>query len=176
MSKFKIGDTAYYANFNPLQEKWTTICPECLGTLKLRVILATEEELSIDCECCDHGGYYGSQGKMQTYEPTPNARQIKITGLEDRGEGNERYYFGGSYLSDSEQLFVTEAEAITCANELAAQYSAKQEESLHRKKKQKKKWSWHVTYHRREMKRSLADAERHAAKLGIALEKAKATK
>ena len=44
------------------------------------------------------------------------------------------------------------------------------------KEKPARSWAWHVTYHRREIKRAERDLEYHTRALGIAKEKAKVKK
>jgi len=168
MSKFNIGDTAYYAHAGQTQI-WI-VCPECLGSGRLRVILGDDSEVSIGCVCCERG-YEGSLGKIQTYQYRGVVEPVMIRGVETELHGEElreEYKFSGCYSSKAENLFATKEGAAIRAEELIKEYEAEETKRLRHKEKQTKSWAWNVSYHRRQIKDARRQIEYHTAKLSVA--------
>lgn len=168
MSKFNIGDVVYFAHAG--QERVWVVCPECLGSGRLRVILADETIASIECVCCARGAE-GSPGKIQTWEFIERERATVITGMEiESCDGSVRVLYKGEgvYHAGEGDLFLTEAEAHQRATELAVTHAAEEKKRLSFKEKQTKTWAWNVAYHRRAIKEAERQIAYHAAKLNAA--------
>jgi len=172
--KFCMGDTVWAASFQARQE--SVVCPDCGGTLKLKVTLFDGTEYIIDCQTCAHG-YDPPRGYIFIWKAKATACQVTLGGLEIRQGSPVEYResLGSSCgrIYQEEDLFLTEEEALIRAEEKRLAYEADEEKRFQAKLKPTRKWAWHVTYHRRELKRAEADAEHHARKLGIAKKKAK---
>ena len=63
---FKIGDKVFQANYGR-HERWI-VCPDCLGTKHVKVILGDGTEVQIECGGCDPGGYEPSLGRIWQYD------------------------------------------------------------------------------------------------------------
>lgn len=165
MTKFQIGDVVYQANAGP-KSTWV-ICPECLGSGRLRVILGDDSEVSIACVCCENG-YHGSLGKLSTYQFLAEVDTITITGVDAQtrnGQLQVRYSFGSRSIEDSD-VFATLPEAAARAEQLVKEHEAKETKRLSYKEKKHKSWAWNVSYWRgqiRDAKQTIAGAEARLA-------------
>lgn len=171
---FKIGDRVFLASTERC-EKWVT-CPDCFGKGALRVILGDDSQVSIVCECCSRGMddmcRAQSIGRLKTWEYECAVQPIVIDGREIK-EGPEgekvTYYFNSGahqrYIAYGENVFATEAEALDRSTAIAAERDAEEKKRLSFKEKPHKKWSWHVHYHRREIKDAQKKIAYHESKL-----------
>lgn len=174
--QFNIGDTAYVARHSPHTEVWVQ-CPECLGTRTMRVILATGEEHTIDCACCERG-YEGSPGKILTWQAQASVGAVTITGVESRMDGDTlevAYRYGPNFISDGCNVFATRDEAMVRAEELTAKHNEEQAKRVRCKEKDTRKWAWNISYHRKEIREAHRKIEYHTAKLNAAPKQTKGT-
>lgn len=172
--QFNIGDTAYVAQHSPHTDVWVQ-CPECLGTRTMRVILATGDEHTIDCACCERG-YEGSPGKILTWQAQANVEAVVIAGVESHMDGETlkvRYHYSPNYIVDACNVFATHDEAMVRAEELSAAHNAEQAKRVRCKEKDTRKWAWNVSYHRKEIREAHRKIEYHTAKLNAAKEHVK---
>jgi hypothetical protein len=165
--KFNIGDVVYQAQAG--QEQIWVMCPECLGSGRLRVILGDDSEVSIACVCCERG-YEGSPGKRHSYAFMARATAHKVTGVEaqQREDGLRVRYSFGYYSSESENVFATREEALTRALQLVTEHEAEEKKRLGFKEKQYKTWSWNVSYWRGEIRRAKETIQRCEDRLAVA--------
>jgi len=164
MSKFNIGDTVWQAHAG--QSQIWIICPECLGSGRLLVILGDGTEVSIACVCCERG-YEGSPGKLSTYDFVAEAYQVTITGVESHmteGKLKTRYSVG-CYSGEEENIFATKEEALSRASFLKSLQHIEEDKRMKYKEKQAKTWAWNVAYHRRALREAQRQIEYHTAKL-----------
>ena len=169
--KFAIGNRVYKSCFETMKQVWIE-CPDCCGSGRLKVVLGTGEEVQIACECCARG-YEGSPGKILIYKASAKAELVTITGLDIRdGEAN-KYYHSPHFVSGDDNLFFSEADAMAQANEKAEAHRINQERQIERKVRADKKWAWHVTYHRRQIKEMEKRIEYHRGALAVADKKVK---
>ncbi len=164
--KFNIGDTVFHATFYPTTTKWVE-CPVCMGEGRVQVIYGGGKQASIACDYCSLG-YTPPTGKVKIYAALAHAEPLVITGVELEAGGKERY----NYI-DSSELFKTKEEAFKRAEEKAEEYKKKEVARLKEKEKPNKSWSWHVGYHKREIKRLQKNIDQHQARLEAANLKAK---
>jgi hypothetical protein len=168
MTKFNIGDTVYRACAGHKQI-WV-VCPECLGSGRLRVILGDNSEVSIACVCCERG-YEGSPGRMQTYAFRSEVQESEIVGIESEmrdGTLQTKYKVNGCYVVDEKDLFTFREDAQGRAAELVLEHEAEEAKRLKYKEKQTKIWAWNVSYWRREIKRAEEQIARCEARLAVA--------
>ena len=167
--KYKIGDTAWYAQ-RKYQEKWI-ICPHCFGSRALTVILGDDSTVSIDCDCCRYG-FEGSKGYIKHGEHLEDVREVIIERIE-LNQNELTYGHSQSYSCKESELFDTKEEAINRANELAEEYKQEELRRVQNKDKLDRNWAWHVKYHREAIKRAEKELDYHTKKLNVAKYKAK---
>jgi len=173
--KFKIGDKCWYARAG--QEEIKTTCPDCDGTRRIRMILANDEQISIDCGGCGLG-YMGATGTITEYKFKAFVINAAIDGIEETRE-NTKYrvssFTGGYYSFDEKDVFLTEEEAVERCKLLVKEAEDAEKERLLRKEKDTKSWAWNASYHRRCIKDAEKNLSYHKSKLSVASAKAKET-
>ncbi len=169
--KFKLGDTVFMASFDRTEK--TIICPDCLGSARVKVTLGTEEEILIECGGCDPGGYRGSTGRIRQYDFAARIVKRTITGInlqdddvEYRLNGEDGHCYIGSQNGDY-RAFATEEEARVGGEELRAKHEAEENKRLLAKTKDHRTWSWNATYHRQQIKRLEQELQYHHSKAEI---------
>jgi hypothetical protein len=170
--KFEIGQTVFRASWEPTETHVT--CPECAGEGRMRVILPDEAIVSIECEGCKRG-FEGPKGYLVAYDRAARVLIEVITGMEIR-DGKTEWATTGTYRASEDDLFISEEEARTRAIDLAAEVARQERERINQKEKSTRSWSWHVHYHRREIREAERRIEYHRAKLAVANLKAKTDK
>lgn len=174
--RFDVGDTVYYAEAESVHKH--IICPDCAGKKYLTVILGDGEQVTIDCVTCKRG-YEPSMGVISTWEYKGMVKQSIVAGLEVRGNKIEYLVdvsgdINGCYsCRRKEDVFATYEEAEKRVDVLVKQHQAEEQKRLMSKDKPRHSWAWNATYHRREMKRSLKDAEYHKMKIEVAKQHSK---
>lgn len=158
---FALGVTVWHAAYGC--ESWWVDCPECLGTRKLRVSIATGEEYELECRACQDG-YEPARGKVKKYEHrftptlfTPNRFRI---------EGEEIWYSESSPDANSysntpaHDLFVDKgACAARCDEENKRLDKEKADQELRNLMHKRKDYAWSVHYWRSELNRKRRDVE-----------------
>lgn len=171
--KYEIGSNVWWSTFQ--SEPDTIVCPDCGGTAQITCILWDGTELSIECEGCKRG-YGRANGRINIHNRRANARLVVIEGMEI-SRGDVTYYVDGSYRVEESRLFDTESAALEAATaeaiEYAIEYDRVERDRINHKEKPTKSWSWHVHYHRREIKRMQESIEYHTSCLNVAKVKAK---
>ena len=167
--KYEIGQQVWWASFESIEAFIT--CPDCGGGGHIRCILFDETELFVECEGC-RSGYNPPTGQIQLYERTPHAVLVAITGFEVSADKIE-YRTNNSYIVPADDLFDTEAEAFTRAEDKARDADVAERERVNRKEKPTHTWAWHVTYHRRCIREAEKAIVYHTSKLNVARAKAK---
>lgn len=173
MTKFKIGDMVWFARAdkNGVQIE----CPDCAGTRRIRLILANDEQVSIDCGGCMLG-YKGCSGTVTEYKFKADVRQGIIGGVE---ETREKITYridqaeGCYYSFDSNDLFENREDAIKRCQELIDKEIESEKERLLRKEKDTRSWAWNASYHRKRIKEAEKEIVYHTGKLNVAKFKAK---
>lgn len=169
----EIGDKVFVAVFHPLDKEWVD-CPDCLGTLYLRLVYPSGEEVTVGCETC-RSGYY-VQGKVmrlvsrarviiRTVEKIVSVKTAKYTEIvyhtSDRGHFQDCNVFGNKEL------------AMQRAIAKETDWNKSQTEKIRRKETPDRIWAWNASYHKNQIKRLEEDITLHRAKLDVADEKAK---
>lgn len=165
-----IGDKVWWA-----KRKWTekyTICPDCLGTLALTVIMGDGSSVSIDCAGCARG-YEPPTGYVKHHEEVPCVELTTIQGMEVHIGKEIEYSVNGSCCVKESELFSTIEEAQKKAEELSIIFNREKLSELNRKEKPTRTWAWNACYHRKELKRAQQQLEYHSAKLSVAKSKSK---
>lgn len=154
--KFQLGDTIFMARFDRTEK--TIMCPDCLGSARVKVTLGTGEEIKIECGGCDPGGYECSTGRIRQYDYAVSVVKRVITGInlqendvEYRMDGIGHCFIGSQ--NGDYRVYGTEAEAIAGGEEMRIKHEAEENQRLLAKTKNHKTWAWNAAYHRREIKR-----------------------
>jgi hypothetical protein len=178
--RYNIGDVIYIGKWEAYEIHES--CPDCGGTLKIKVILFDGTEYLIDCEGCKRG-WQGPTGYVRRNGFRATVTEAIIQGIElgcwsdNKGQwtyqvGLEDGYTCRSHILES-QIFVTEQDALNFAIAKGKQLEIEDAARVFLKDKPDKTWAWNVTYHRREIKRAQRDLEYHTRKLEAAKNKVK---
>lgn len=167
--RFEIGQDVWRATFDSRDA--AIICPDCAGEGRIRVILADDTKLSIGCELCRYG-YDNPTGRVRIYERTARAEPTHVTGVEINGQ-ETRWRVWESYIVDDGDLFLTQAEALTRAEEIAVVAAQEELARIGRREKPTHTWAWNASYHRKQIREAQRQIEYHTAKLNVAKIKAK---
>jgi len=177
MKIYNIGDKVWYAGRKSTTE--SVVCPECFGKKYLTVILGDDSQVTIDCAGCEPGGCQPPRGYMTYYKQDIKVSQVTICKIEIDPTGVE-YGYGeyncGCHITKDTDIFDTEEEAEVRAKELAEQWNQEQLARIHQKEKNNRTWSWHVHYHRRQIRDAEETIERSKKKLDAATQHAKVSK
>jgi hypothetical protein len=164
---FNVGDKVWCVSSGT--KTVPKLCPDCLGQKALTVILGDGTQVSIDCDCCEHG-WQGSSGYIDSYEWTADILPAKVTGMEIDGSSVRYKVDDRWYVQD---VFATQEQATLYAATLRAEYEKEEAERITAKVKRNKNWAWCVTYHRRGIAAAKKNLAYHEAKLAVAKAKAK---
>lgn len=167
--KYQIGQEVWFATWAPT--KTYVECPDCAGTGRIRVLMADDTMVSIECAGCSRG-YEPPTGYIQVYNRQPRAKHTTVIGVEIR-DGKTEWRTTETYCADDGDLFDNEADALERAQEKAAQHDREERERIAQKEKPTRTWAWNAHYHRREIKEAQRRIEYHTAKLAAANLKAK---
>ena len=128
-------------------------CPVCFGNRSVMLILGNGEHVPVECDMCDIG-FEGPRAFVTGYSPQSGIRECTVTTLEER-------YPGKWYVNHqgADQVFATRDEAEGLRQELHAKAVAAAENRYTDNTYQRKKLTWKVGYHRRE----IADATQRLA-------------
>ena len=163
---FKIGQVVYVAVFE--REEYRIPCPDCGGTKKIRVLLADDTMLSIDCGGCDPGGYEPPRGWIPQWRKVVRAIPRTVTSVIVSADAPVEYRLdasgGHAYCGTDLTVFATEPEALAYGETIRAESEAEENRRALAKTRNEKSWAWNYSYHRREAMRARAEAERHEAK------------
>ena len=171
----EIGSFIYRPS-NKSREKWV-ICPDCLGTLYLTVIMGDGTAHTIPCAECS-AGYEPPRGEVREYDVSPHVERLRVDGMSvDRSGVTYKCDMSGDPAGSHGYTTVKEADcyddeesALAAAVEQAAEW-AKRERTT--KRDHNRTWAWHCVYHRAEIKRAQATIERSQGLLDYAKTKAK---
>jgi hypothetical protein len=167
--KYKIGDKVWYARRK--SEQKTIECPDCFGQRFLTVIKGDLSQVTIDCAGCA-SGYEPPKGYITYHESVVGVSEVTIDRKEETSKG-VTYGFNGCYNAEETEMFDTKEGAEARALELSVKYNQEKLDEINRKAKHDRTWSWHVTYHRREIKRLREQLVYHSSKLDVAKARAK---
>jgi len=173
---FKIGDTVYMAKYDRIEKHIE--CPDCFGQRYLTVTLGNSEQVQIPCQGCNHGGWEGvPMGYITTYEYGIEVKKHTVTGMEIRQgmpiEYKLDWHNGVCWIGKEREVFATKEEAIAYGESQKAKHEAEAKKQALTKTHDHRSWAWHVTYHRRELKNHLKQAEYHQSMLDVAKAKEK---
>ena len=165
---FNLEDRVWHASRTGVEER--VVCPECFGKKYLTVILGDDSQVTIDCAGCA-SGYDPPKGYVTYRKQDVDVSQVTI----DRVEINPDYVeYGfdragcGIRIAKDTEIFATKEEAEIRAKELSEEWNKEQHDKIHRKEKNNRTWSWHVHYHRRQIRDAEQTIEYAKAKLDAA--------
>ena len=179
---YEIGQDVFFASFSSHASEYVT-CPDCGGTARLRVTFYDETTVSIPCQNCSRG-YEEPTGRISVYCRKGEAKKARISGVEISGgkveyraeyhtfDDDGRMYTGCNHI-DEDKVFLTESDAQSRADLMAAEYDAEERERIFKKEKDRRSWAWNASYHRKEIKEAERRIEYHKKKLAHAAIKAK---
>jgi hypothetical protein len=163
--KFNIGDTAYYVFAGNFEKK--VPCYVCNGKRFITVIDGYGEEFHPECEYCNDGLGTRPTGLSTEHEFQAIVDRIEIDSVSRNYEGEFEY-------NHRKEVYATKEEAEEEGKRLvgeAARADSHKRNNL--KDYSHKKWSWHVGYHKRNIKKAEKDLEYHTTKLSVAKMKSK---
>lgn len=167
--RFEIGDVVYVARLETEEEQLP--CPDCGGTLRVRVLLYNGVEHSIACEACKHG-YEGPRGYIVRYAPTPKASSTTITGV-DTSAGSIQWRTELVGYREDDDVFDNIGDAFARALDLAEKFEQEQKARITHRSNAERSWAWHVSYHRREIREAKKRLAHHEAALSYAVNQKK---
>lgn len=166
----EIGQTVYTARAWSYGDHFVP-CPVCYGKLFVILELGNGERVPVECEACGIG-YDGPRGVVN--EPCAGSAvgSFVVSGLLQRGD-DEWYLFDRDQCSSGNrwgsEVFATEALAEA---QRAVLYAAAKEEAAHAAMRRweylRKKPTWLVHYHRKNIKRAERELAWHTQKLSDA--------
>jgi len=163
---FDIGDKVWVARWQ--KNKQWEVCPHCLGSKYLTVIMGDKSQVTIDCTCCVEGAGRSS-GKIATWDYSPDADEITLDGYEvslSEGKKETTYRFG---CSGYDNVFATKEEAIVYALAKIEQQKAEDKLKLeYNKEKAEKSWAWNSAYHLEQITGFERQIKYHKSKLAVA--------
>ena len=172
--KFNLGDTVYMASYEAVYRN--IVCPDCLGSKRVKVVLGDGTEVSIECGGCDPGGYEPSTGYVRqvNYEIVVHKRTVTGVTLSSIGVEYQLDKFDCSYYTGTDATcFATEQEANQKAESDKTASEAEENKRLMAKTKDHKSWAWNATYHRKCAKNAKRELEYHEDKARICAKNAK---
>ena len=162
--EFNIGDKVWVVVEDGFAREDIT-CRDCFGKGALTVILGDDSRVSVLCEACKGRG----QESVHVYRVRFYEREIE--GVR-RSWGELCYETGGS-TTERRMIFTSQTAAYEYAKGLEAAHDKKIAETPERKVKDDKRWSWHVSYYREQIRRAERDIAYATAALAVAQKKAK---
>lgn len=170
-NKYNMGDLVFWATAGTTS-KYVT-CPDCFGKQFLTVIMGDGTQHTIDCECCREG-LVMSRGQVTTWEFAAEVHSGTVSGIEaDPFDRVQWRYQIDNHRVDETDIRTTREAAEIRANELVTEHTAHEAVAFQQKYKEHKNWQWHVSYHRKELKRAEDQIKYHTAKLSVAQAKTK---
>lgn len=165
--KFKVGDKVWAATCGI--KDISVPCPVCYGKLKISVILGNGDTHSIDCDFCGGRSYEGAKGYCIQNEWFAAPEQFLITGMDidDKITYKSRISNCSWRNFEEEDVFATKEEAEIRCQELVKQKNESEQKHFESKEKADKTYSWHVGYHKREVKRLQEQLAYHLAKIPL---------
>lgn len=161
---FSVGEPVWWAHCG--QREVVHPCPVCFGKLRVTVILGNDEAISTPCDYCGKG-YDGPQGIEREYEWVASPELVTVCGVSTEQDGSKTVarYKSAGYILDQEDVFSTREEAVARCVERAAEHKADEDKRrTHMKEHSHKSFSWHVGYHRRQIKEAKRQLEWHEAR------------
>jgi len=163
-----IGDTVWVARIK--LKDYRIICPDCLGTKAVTLILENGERHILECKICCPGGYDGPRGYIIKTQYTPDVQLQEIVGIEITSEKTIYRFHDWS----TDKVFESRDEAIVEANRLREELETDaMQRFIFEKENAKRTWAWNYSYYKqqiRDAKQTLAYAE---ARLNVCKQKAK---
>lgn len=161
-----IGDTVFVAWANAYCQRHEP-CPICAGSGFCTLILGSGEQTPVECEFCRRG-WDGPSGTITVYEARSGVLEEVVTGIEldERGwiiKTGHRHFneWDAVVFADRTHAESRAAELMVKAQEQAkANYESQFAGN-------KKKHTWSVGYHRREIAELERKIEWHRAKLSV---------
>lgn len=165
---FNIGDLAYLVHAGHYEKKIP--CFACNGQKFITIIDGFGKEIKPECTHCNEGLGTPPSGFNTAWEYQAIVSAIFIDSILKNSDGDFEY-------NHTTRVFKTREEAEEAGKELIKELEKQQEKNFKwRKHDANKSWSWHVGYHRSNIKKAEKDIEHHSAKLGLAKSKVKEEK
>ncbi len=156
---FTIGATMYLPGCG--SEQVRVVCPVCFGKLGITVVLGDGEEVGVICDACGLG-FNGPRGYIEEWVQQPKVTPFVIAGIEAyRGGDKPEWTLRSTDETTAyfHELHATEAEALVVATARAKDAHERNMQSRQHKKRDVKRATWTVRYHREQ----IADLERQLA-------------
>lgn len=172
---FEIGQTVYRSDFDRRERR--IVCPDCLGSKRVKVVLADETEISIECGGCDPGGCEPSRGYLLQWDYAVQTRKHTVSTVTTKAEGPTEYRLdlsnGRAYIGDDTNTFGTEEEALAYGETLRAKAEDEANTRALAKTRDEKSWKWNYAYHKRAAEQARRDLAWHEAKAIVCKAKVK---
>lgn len=168
--KYEFGQEIWYVDTSS-KERYIT-CVDCFGKRYLTVILGDDTVLTVPCETCKERGWSDySSGILVVYDCIATPAQGTINRIEFRRDSTIEYGVEGRYSLDEAEIFLNREDAEILAKQVEQEKTAESENKYKNKEKDTRSWSWHVTYHRKQIEDAKRTIEYATKKLNYALEK-----
>lgn len=177
MEVFAIGDRVWLASAGRTERR--VMCPDCLGTGKLTVIMGDGAHVGIECENCKQG-CLGCRGTIAEWDWRASVEEFAIDEVRLSKDAVEYYleipFSSSRRVGHDTDTFRTKAEAEKRSEELRAEHEKEEADKMQRKHKPHWTWAHNASYHRKQVKQLTKDLEYHKAKLEVAKGKTKEAK
>ena len=168
VSERKIGDVVWIARLK--HKKFQIVCPDCLGTKAVTLMLENGDRESLECKTCYPGGYEPPRGYITKTQYQPTAETQTIVAMEVSAKKTTYRFYNWS----CDQVFDNEADAVK-----AAEYIRTENENndyqrfVWKKEDSRQTWAWNCSYYRRQIQDAKKQIARAEAQLNVAKVKAK---
>lgn len=168
--KYEFGQEIWYVDTS--HEPRYIPCVDCFGKRYLTVILGDDTKLTVPCETCKQRGWDDySSGILEVFDYAAVPIQATVNRIEFKRDGTIEYGVENRYSLDESEIFLNREDAEIRAKQVEQEKTAESENKYKNKEKDTRSWSWHVTYHRRQIEDAKRTVEYATKKLNYALEK-----
>lgn len=158
-----IGDVVWIARLR--HREFQLVCPDCLGTKAVTLLLENGERESLECKTCYPGGYEPPRGFITKTQYQPAADKRSIEAMEVSAQKTTYRFFDWS----CNEVFETEQEAVTAAEALRKEREDEDHKRFVWKKEDaRRSWSWECSYHRKQIESAEKQIAYAKAKLTVA--------
>ncbi len=161
--EFQIGETLWLASFE--REQTREPCPVCFGKKVVLLTLGDGSVVETRCDYC-RDIMEGSKGFEDVWTQKPRVKLVTVAVRRiEEYQGGKReieYLTEGGMVLDRKRLFETEAAAMACAEDLAAEQDNRDRDQRKRDRTNAlNKVSWSVGYHKAKAAEARKVMEQH---------------
>lgn len=171
-TKFDLHDMVYIGTYERTEEYID--CPDCAGSGSLTVILGSGEQHQLNCNLCNDRHYHVA-GKIKQARYKARCVAGFVKGIEIDSVGVVKYRISTDqghnfYSKEKDGIFYSQEAALGEAKRMEEVANADELARDVQKLKSNRKWSWHVSYYRAQIRDANRTIDHAQHKLGIAKE------